>query len=102
VAGSLILHHQGFAAQHAHAIYREGRSVRAGDLLVWQSLSAMKEFGCTRYDFVTVEVAPPPGSREAGVREFKAKWGGTLLKTPAYRYLSPMRRFWHKLRAFAR
>jgi len=102
VAGSLLLCHRGFAAQHQHAIYKAGRSVRAGDLLMWQSITAMKELGCTRYDFVTVEVAPPPGSRGEGVRTFKAKWGGSLVETPTYRYWSPIRRLWHRLRGFGR
>jgi lipid II:glycine glycyltransferase (peptidoglycan interpeptide bridge formation enzyme) len=62
----------------------------------------MKELGCTSYDFVTVEVAPEPGSREAGVREFKAKWSGSLVDTPTYIYRSPMRRFWRKLRRLGR
>jgi hypothetical protein len=102
VAGSLILYHRGFAAQHQHAIYKAGRAVHAGDLLMWRSLVTMKELGCTRYDSVTVEVAPEPGSREEGVRAFKAKWGGALVETPTYGYRSLARRLWRSLRGLLR
>ena len=102
VAGSLILCHRGFAAQHQHAIYKAGRAVRAGDLLMWRSLVTMKELGCTRYDSVTVEAAPEAGSREEGVREFKAKWGGALVDTPTYSYRSLARRLWRSLRGIGR
>ncbi len=99
LAGSLLLCHGGFAAHHQHAACPEGRQLRAGDLLLWHSLLAMKDAGCSRYDMVTVEVAPPPGSREAGIRDFKQKWGGELVETPAYRYWSPARRVWRSLLA---
>lgn len=97
LAGSLILCHGGFAADHQAAVSPEGRRLRAGDLLMWHSLLAVKDAGCSRYDLVTVEVAPSPGSTEAGIRDFKAKWGGDLVETPAYRYWSPARRLWRSL-----
>lgn len=94
VGGSFIPYHGGFAVLHQHAVYPEGRTLRAGDLLYWNSIVAMKEKGCSRFDLVTVEVAPGPGSREEGVRKFKAKWRGTLVETPTYRYWSPALRLW--------
>ena len=56
---------------------------------IYPALRTLQEDG-----LVTVEVAPGPGSREEGVRQFKAKWRGTLVETPTYGYLSPALRLW--------
>ncbi|MGA2284757.1 MAG: GNAT family N-acetyltransferase [Dehalococcoidia bacterium] len=92
VAGSFFPCHAGLAAQLQTAVSREGRKLNAGSLLLWESMLAFKRDGFGALDLVSVEVAPPEGSREAGVREFKSKWGGKLLDTPAYVYLSPATR----------
>ncbi|MGD0114736.1 MAG: GNAT family N-acetyltransferase [Dehalococcoidia bacterium] len=88
VAGSFFPCHAGLAAQLQTAVGREGRKLNASSLLLWESMLAFKRDGFHSLDLVSVEVAPPEGSREAGVREFKSKWGGKLLDTPAYVYAS--------------
>jgi hypothetical protein len=55
---------------------------------------SLKGAGVRYLDLVSVEVAPPEGSREAGVREFKSKWGGELLDTPVYQYRTLLLRAW--------
>ena len=90
VAGSFFPCHAGFAAQLQTALSEKGRRLNAGSLLLWESMLAFKADGFKTLDLVSVEVAPPEGSREAGVREFKGKWGGVLLDTPSS--TSPRRR----------
>ena len=94
VAGSFFPCHAGFAAQHQTALSDEGRRLNAGSLLLWESMLSFKNAGFRALDLISVEVAPPEGSREAGVREFKSKWGGELLDTPVYQYWSPTVRVW--------
>jgi hypothetical protein len=97
VAGSFFPCHGGFAAQHQHALSAAGRRLNAGSLLIWESIRMFKEAGFSSLDLVSVEVAPPEGSREAGVRQFKSNWGGVLLDTPVYQYWSPARRLWRTI-----
>jgi hypothetical protein len=94
VAGSFFPCHAGLAAQLQTAVNGEGRKLNASSLLLWEAMLAFKRDGFGALDLVSVEVAPAEGSREAGVREFKSKWGGKLLDTPAYTYLSPTTRLW--------
>jgi hypothetical protein len=94
VAGSFFPWAGGLAAQHQTALSTEGRKLNAGSLLLWESMLSFKGAGLRALDLVSVEVAPPAGSREAGVREFKGKWGGRLLDTPVYVYRSPALRLW--------
>ncbi len=94
VAGSFFPCHAGLAAQLQTAVNGEGRKLNASSLLMWESMRAFKQEGFRALDLVSVEVAPPEGSREAGVREFKSKWGGELLDTPVYTYLSATNRLW--------
>jgi len=94
VAGSFFPCHAGLAAQHQTALSMQGRKLNAGSLLVWESMLSFKIAGFRALDLVSVEVAPPAGSREAGVREFKSKWGGQLLDTPVCQYSSPALRAW--------
>jgi lipid II:glycine glycyltransferase (peptidoglycan interpeptide bridge formation enzyme) len=54
---------------------REYATHRVGDLLVWHSLELSQQRGCRVFDF-------GGGGRpdeEYGVRDFKAKFGGTLV-----------------------
>lgn len=97
VAGSFFPCNGGFSAQHQNAVSRQARSLKAGDLLIWRSMLLLKEAGCHTLDLVSAEVSPPPGSREEGVRRFKAKWGGQLLETPVYQYRSPLLRLWRTI-----
>jgi hypothetical protein len=99
VAGSFFPCHAGFVAQHQHAVGAEGRSLNAGSLLVSESIRFFKENGFHSLDLVSVEVAPPEGSREAGVRTFKSNFGGELLDTPVSQYWSPARRIWRTIKA---
>lgn len=94
IAGSFFPCNGGFSAQHQNAVSPRARSLRAGDLLVWRSTMLFRDAGCHSLDLVSAEVAPPPGSREAGVRHFKAKWGGQRLETPVFQYWSPLLRLW--------
>ncbi len=97
VSGSFFPCHAGLAAQHQTALAGEGRSLNAGSLLLWEAILSFKEAGFAALDLVSVEVAPPEGSREAGVRHFKGKWGGELLDTPVYQYWSPSVRLWRTI-----
>ena len=94
VAGSFFPYHGGFAAQHQTALSTEGRKLNAGNLLLWESMLSFKNAGIRALDLISVEVAPPAGSRDAGVRDFKSRWGGQLLDTPVYLYSSPALRAW--------
>ncbi len=94
VAGSFFPCHGGLAMQHQTALSDEGRKLNAGSVLLWESMLSFKKSGFRALDLISVEVAPPAGSREAGVREFKSKWGGQLLDTPVYQYRSPVLRLW--------
>jgi len=78
------------------------RSLRSGDLLTWQCVEAAKELGHEWLDMLSVEVDPPPNSREAGIRRFKAKWGGSLVSTPVYAYRLPGPKAYGLLRGLAR
>jgi hypothetical protein len=97
VAGGFFLCHAGLVAHHQQAVSAEGRRLRAGNLLFWESVLFFKSAGLSTLDMVSVEVAPPEGSREAGVRHFKSRWGGELLDTPVYQYLSPGLRVWRAI-----
>ena len=97
VAGSFFPCHAGLAAQHQTALDDEGRRLNAGSLLLWEAILSFKEAGFAALDLVSVEVAPPEGSREAGVRHFKGKWGGELLDTPVYQYWSLGLRVWRMI-----
>jgi hypothetical protein len=97
VAGSFFPCNGGFSAQHQNAVSRQARSLNAGDLLIWRSMMLFKEAGCHSLDLVSTEIAPPAGSREEGVRHFKAKWGGQRLETPVYQYRSPLLRLWRSI-----
>jgi hypothetical protein len=94
VAGSFFPCYRGFAAQHQISVSAEGRKLNAGALLLWESMLRFKNEGCHALDQISVEVSPAAGSRQAGVRDFKSQWGGALIETPVYLYLSPALRLW--------
>lgn len=73
--GQTSLYYYG-ASDHAH------RELMAPYLLQWEAMRFCKAQGCTQYDFFGVT---PDGAIEhpwAGVSEFKAKFGGTVITYP--------------------
>ncbi|UPA22740.1 aminoacyltransferase [Candidatus Peribacteria bacterium] len=60
------------------------RSLMAPYLLQWQAIQHCKAAGCTHYDLLGI--APPDTGNDhpwAGISDFKAKFGGTVLSYPA-------------------
>jgi hypothetical protein len=54
-------------------------SVRgAANLLQWEAMRRARAHGSRVYDFVGVRVDPEPGSKYAGLRQFKTRFGGKV------------------------
>ncbi len=54
------------------------------DLLHWHALKLAKKDGCHQFDLAGVHPNPLQNSKEAGIRRFKAKWGGTCVDYGRY------------------
>jgi len=52
----------------------------AANLLQWEAMLHARERGAHIYDFVGVRVDPEPGSRYAGLRQFKTRFGGEVVE----------------------
>lgn len=52
----------------------------AANLLQWEAILRAREHGARLYDFVGVRLDPPPGSKYAGLRQFKTRFGGELVE----------------------
>ncbi len=55
----------------------------AGDLLHWKIIEWGSKNGCKHYDLTGVAVQPK-NAKEQGIFDFKAKWGGELVKSNEY------------------
>ena len=88
VAGGVLFFGAGDLALNYNTAVRRNPP-RLGDLLVWRQLVMAKEMGFQRFDLLTVTVDPEPGTHEAGMRAFKAKWGGELVSTPVFTFRPP-------------
>ncbi len=51
----------------------------AGNLMHWQAMLALREYGTAIYDFGGVILEPPAGSDAAGIAKFKKSFGGRLV-----------------------
>lgn len=87
VGGTLLVGQGDLALCYQTAVRAKG--LRCGDLLMWELLREAKRLGFQQLDLLSVEVDAPAGSRAAGIRSFKAKWGGHLVETPFFVYESP-------------
>lgn len=52
----------------------------AANLLQWEAMLRAREAGARIYDFVGVRVNPEPGSKYAGLRQFKTRFGGEVVE----------------------
>lgn len=75
-----------------------GRRLGIGDFMVWETMRRCRAGGLRWLDLGTVKTNPEPGTKSAGIYQFKAKWGGRLLATPFYRYSNPLDRLVNLLR----
>ena len=88
VAGGVLFFGAGALALNYHTAVRRNPP-RLGDLLVWRQIVMAREMGFQRFDLLTVMPNPEPDTHEAGMRAFKAKWGGDLVSTPVFTYRPP-------------
>jgi hypothetical protein len=52
----------------------------AANLLQWEAMLRAKEHGAGLYDFVGVRLDPEPGSKYAGLFQFKTRFGGEVIE----------------------
>lgn len=70
-----LLAYQGIAIYWYTGTLREYSTYRPSDLLMWSALQLSRELGCHTFDFG----GGGKPNEEYGVRDFKAKFGGTLV-----------------------
>jgi hypothetical protein len=58
-------------------------------LLQWEVMLRFRALGVARYDFVGVRIQPEEGSKQDGLRMFKERFGGRLVK--GYMWKCPLR-----------
>jgi hypothetical protein len=78
LAGIGLWHHGGYGHEFAAWMAPEAheRSLPVGDLLKWAVIVWAKTSGLTSYDLAGFSISSVAGSKEAGIRQFKEKWGG--------------------------
>ena len=64
----------------------------AANLLQWEAMLLARERGARLYDFVGVRIDPEPGTKYAGLRQFKTRFGGAVVEGCLWKLpLSPWR-----------
>lgn len=58
----------------------------ATNLLHWETIRHFKEIGVRRYDFVGVRINPEKTSKQAGLLEYKKRFGGQLVQGYMWKY----------------
>jgi lipid II:glycine glycyltransferase (peptidoglycan interpeptide bridge formation enzyme) len=103
----LVAEHQGIIqgcavipySEHS-AYYVYGGSIPepetgAMNLLHWEAIRLFRGLGVKRYDFVGVRINPEAGSKQAGLKMFKERFGGQLVQGYTWKYS------FHPLKYFA-
>lgn len=52
----------------------------AANLLQWEAMLRARQQGARMYDFVGIRLDPAPGSKYAGLRQFKTRFGGEVVE----------------------
>ena len=64
----------------------------ATNMLHWEAIKHFRHLGVKRYDFVGVRINPEHGSKQAGLKMFKERFGGELVKGYMWKYsLKPLK-----------
>jgi hypothetical protein len=71
-----------FAAAQSDRAVRE--RLYASDLVTWSALKHARSGGASSFDLAGIAVGPG-SAKEAGIRQFKEKWGGTRVEAPLIR-----------------
>jgi hypothetical protein len=58
----------------------------ATNLLHWEAIRQFRELGVRRYDFVGVRIKPEKGSKQDGLKMFKERFGGQLVRGYMWKY----------------
>lgn len=72
-----------WSAYGAHCLFAgsvERPAVGVTTLLQWEAMRRAKAAGARTYDLVGVRIDPEPGSRYAGMRQFKTGFGGQVIE----------------------
>jgi hypothetical protein len=98
VAGLLLVYNNEIGIYYSGASSEEGFKCCANDLLQWNAITFLKNRGVKYYDLLGVECDPKKGTKGYNLRQFKGKWGGSLVHTPRYVWFSAEMKIVKKLR----
>jgi hypothetical protein len=66
----------------------------AMNLLNWEAIRLFQSLGVKRYDFVGVRINPEKGSKQAGLRLFKERFGGSLNEGYMWKFCFHRLKYW--------
>lgn len=55
-------------------------------LLHWEAIRQLRELGAERFNFTGVRIKPAAGSKQAGIKNFKMRFGGALVQGHMWKY----------------
>lgn len=79
IACNMVLCYRGWMLYGAGASDVRYKTLNAGSLLQWHTMTGGKQQGLSKYDLGTVAY-PRPRKKEASILAFKSQWGGTLIR----------------------
>jgi hypothetical protein len=92
VQGCVFVPFSGYSAYYLYGGSIPQPTTGATNLLHWEVIREFIASGVERYDFVGVRINPDEGSKQEGLKVFKERFGGDLIKGYMWKYsIKPMK-----------
>ncbi len=92
VQGCVVIPYSNSSAYYVYGGSIPNPVTGATNLLHWEAIRQFRELGVKRYDFVGVRINPETGSKQAGLKMFKERFGGRLFQGYMWKYaLQPLK-----------
>ncbi|MFO1313554.1 MAG: peptidoglycan bridge formation glycyltransferase FemA/FemB family protein [Burkholderiales bacterium] len=84
--GCIVVPYSDYAAYYVYGGSAEKPHSGAMSLLHWEAMRRFRALGVQRYDFVGVRIDPERGSKQEGLKAFKERFGGSLVRGYLWKY----------------
>jgi hypothetical protein len=92
IQGSIVVPFSKHSAYYVYGGSKYMPQTGATNLLHWHAMQYFKDLGVNRYDFVGVRINPEQHSKQAGLKAYKERFGGKLVRGYMWKYsLNPLK-----------